>query len=529
MKRAITLLAFIIGLSLTAAEPPYLRNFFDTNLNPVVQVTAGSNVFVGYTQAGQTRTYHVDVNTTVYGTNLPPALQPLVTNNAVDLTNLNASALASGTIPMGRVTTNTAAAGSIMYSQTGNERVWSTNLIYDGINLTNNGIAAGWGVNAGGTNWAKKLILGTAANVSSTLHVAGVSYFNNSADVSSGLTGAAMSTSGGLYVSKQTTVISNLNVGQNLTVTNTTLHLDDVTLGPAADLVAQGSNYFSGPIYATGIVQRLEAGGANTLVVTNGRVGIGVANPTVNLDLSTGTVKGGSLLGSSFADRVYNTAVLTPDGASGNWTVRTNVSIVGTLTVTNGITTPNTLTCSNLVLSTVKWDDAPYQFFWPSTGQSQPPITPVVSGSLLKYMGFTVGGIGTEVAHASAQISHRVAPSNSTLYVEPHLHASPTTTVDQNTNVAFRCIYDFSSINGTRYGPLTNIVQVGFGTNTFNNLMELPHVWATNWFPGISDISRITIYRYAATSNAYTGDVILDAADIHYPVTVMGSGSDNTP
>lgn len=40
---------------------PLQRQFFTTNTAPVVQVTQGSNVFITFTAAGQTRTYKVDV------------------------------------------------------------------------------------------------------------------------------------------------------------------------------------------------------------------------------------------------------------------------------------------------------------------------------------------------------------------------------------------------------------------------------------------------------------------------------------
>lgn len=70
MKTA--LIVFLLTL-LTAfgQAPPYQRQFFDTNTDPVVQVTAGSNCWVTFTTtepAGQVRTFRVDVPSSGGGT-----------------------------------------------------------------------------------------------------------------------------------------------------------------------------------------------------------------------------------------------------------------------------------------------------------------------------------------------------------------------------------------------------------------------------------------------------------------------------
>lgn len=55
---------WILLLSLLAAagqDNPYQRQFFSTNTDPVVEATAGSNCFITYSQAGQTRTFKIDV------------------------------------------------------------------------------------------------------------------------------------------------------------------------------------------------------------------------------------------------------------------------------------------------------------------------------------------------------------------------------------------------------------------------------------------------------------------------------------
>lgn len=94
------------------------------------------------------------------------------------------------------------------------------------------------------------------------------------------LTGnAATATSAGTV----TNVANDMMVTGNFTVSNSTPN------GKLAYTNATGS------LYATGLVQKFEAGGANTLVVTNGAVGIGKGNPSKTLDV-TGKIAASSTI-----------------------------------------------------------------------------------------------------------------------------------------------------------------------------------------------------------------------------------------
>lgn len=86
MKPVIVLVVAFLALAALAATQAIQRNFFTVNTAPVVQATAGTNVFVTFTQAGQTRTYLVDVPT-------PSSLPFSVITNAPWLTNHQSTAV----------------------------------------------------------------------------------------------------------------------------------------------------------------------------------------------------------------------------------------------------------------------------------------------------------------------------------------------------------------------------------------------------------------------------------------------------
>lgn len=74
-----SIIVFLLSLlSVFGQAPPYQRQFFTTNTDPVVQAVAGSNVFVTYTLVGQTRTYTIDASG---GTNIVTTNIFYTTNN----------------------------------------------------------------------------------------------------------------------------------------------------------------------------------------------------------------------------------------------------------------------------------------------------------------------------------------------------------------------------------------------------------------------------------------------------------------
>jgi hypothetical protein len=91
-------------------------------------------------------------------------------------------------------------------------------------------------------------------------------------------------------VSAQTTLTPDGAVINGASITGGVLRAQSLLLNLTNVFSSAGSwlcglGITNGAINATGQVHRLEAGGANTLVITNGRVGVGAANPTTSLDV----------------------------------------------------------------------------------------------------------------------------------------------------------------------------------------------------------------------------------------------------
>lgn len=161
---AVTVLVFLT----IAAALPIQRNFFTVNTAPVVQTTAGSNVFVTFTQVGQTRTYRVDVPTNgasatsfgiLQGTNVVLLTNgtvvtievPSQTNGFTSIVYSNAATfivyatnvLSGGQLPIGTVATNGASTNAGAYLRTdGSSRFWSFDL-GAGTNLNASALAGG--------------------------------------------------------------------------------------------------------------------------------------------------------------------------------------------------------------------------------------------------------------------------------------------------------------------------------------------------------------------------------------------------
>lgn len=222
--------------------------------------------------------------------------------------------------------------------------------------------------------------------------------------------------------------------------------------------------------------------------------------------------------------------ILSASNINSALVISNNLTVISNLTINGSINLSNSLTVSNLTLSVPRWDDAPVIFTWPATGPSVPPTTAVTNGSIIYGIGFTTAGISNQIIYGAAQISHRIANSNDTLYIEPHIHVSPVSAPGAgSSNVHFRIVYDLANIGGSRYGPKTNSVQIGLTGNTYNNLIDMGHVYYTNFNPGISAIFRCSIQRLNAYSNEYNATIILDAADVHFPADKFGSSTDSAP
>lgn len=205
---------------------------------------------------------------------------------------------------------------------------------------------------------------------------------------------------------------------------------------------------------------------------------------------------------------------------------------IGTSTTTgNKLVVAGKATFGDIQLSTNKWKDGILQYYWASTGPTAPAATAVTNGSTIQGIGFTVAGLGTQTLYGSLQFGHDIVASNNfvgTTYTQPHLHVSPTTAPSAgSSNVNFLIVYDMMNMDGTKYGPITRTKQIGMPNLTFNNILAFPN--ETNFFPAYSGVFRCSIIRTNATSNEYNATIILDSADVHYPVDKLGTTYDTAP
>lgn len=139
MKPVIVLVVAFLALAALAATQAIQRNFFTVNTAPVVQATAGTNVFVTFTQAGQTRTYLVDVPTP---SSLPFSVvtnAPWLTNNQSTAVNFNNTLQThSGLFDVdnsGNVGANSFSAGGSSIASDGTIHLDSGTIISDGLGM----------------------------------------------------------------------------------------------------------------------------------------------------------------------------------------------------------------------------------------------------------------------------------------------------------------------------------------------------------------------------------------------------------
>lgn len=226
------------------------------------------------------------------------SLTGVLTGNGSGLTNLNASQLASGTVPVGRLT-NTAASGLTLYGVTTNE------------NTAPNMTGGRWHTNFSTGNWIRE--------TNGVITMGGT----NSAEAKfyAGSTGAAF-LAGNLTVSNNgvSTVISS-NLLSTATITNQSSATSAVTIN---------------------------AGGTITLVVTNGQVGIGTSTPAYKLH-----VAGDGFISSTLtvSGNIVNVggALSTFSGSTvQGFVAGTTLTAGGVITATNGFVSYS----SNLLAST---------------------------------------------------------------------------------------------------------------------------------------------------------------------------------
>lgn len=187
---------------------------------------------------------------------------------------------------------------------------------------------------------------------------------------------------------------------------------------------------------------------------------------------------------------------------------------------TNGpvaITNINGITAANVgaISTNVAWDDSPMVFSWQQAGAVAPTRTAFRGINILAY------GDNDELDFMS-QIRHTIAPSNTLLYTEPHAHVLAVDSLPPTANrTRLQIVYYGAAVNGTLYGPVSNVTEVALSSNT-HHYVDFQHLDFTNFYPGFSGKFWGTLKRLAAASSNYAGNISLDG-DFHFPVNRLGT------
>lgn len=374
-----------------------------------------------------------------------------------------------------------------------------------------NGIAIGYGATVGsshtavigGTNLVKTILNGNVGiginPPTSKLHIAG--------QYDTPLLKVTELTSGSEHA-------AGLGLNAQNSQWSTSIWLDGRPVFTAAGNNGVGIGYVSGVSFP-----------ANGLIV-QGNAGFGTAVPGSTLSVN-------GLLTVTNGARMWGSTGLTnfTETTSAGW-LNTNFN-GGNVKIQQGaVTASGTVTATNFLLSTPRWVDSPIQYVWPSGGPTAPALT-IPDGGL-------VGGLGlTETADellGVCQINHQVCASNTAyaqnLYTEIHLHMQPATKpTSSTTNATFRLTYTAGNIGGNYYGPfvVTNTIGMNTVTNRTHYLLEFGHIPASNYFPTISAIYRLKVEHIASAAQDYSGAIIVDGIDVHYPIDRLGSSQDASP
>lgn len=577
---SVAVAVWLLAVCAFSQAPPVLRQQFTTNTAHfgITNLAILTNGQAGVTLSGAFTGNGAGL------TNLPVTLAAgtnivIVTNTGTSWT-IHGTASGTGTTTTnfnGIVVTNTVSAGSFSGNGAGLTNLQSTNIVglVAGSGLTN-GQSGAWLIgqtnfgSSGLTNWSV-----TTSNGWFNTNVAG-----GSVSIADGnVTASGTVSAGSNYVSGGTTVMGVCGVGitnpaaklhvagnaivSSLTITNVltnslyqgviratgtspgTVPAIDISAWPstnvgltlAAGNVAVSTNWIVKPRSGTNASLEVWTGTnatVPTIMVTNGRVGIGRVNPTFPLEAvsiyASDTLYANFLNANSWS--ANNNAAMTV-GAAGTVSINyraTNHNFgIGNVNITNSLTVDASVTATNFVLSTPRWTDSPVLFTW-GTGGSAPARTafaipgPFAGISAMAWQ-------DADAADFSVQMSHGIVESNATGYVEPHIHVFPL--VDPTTNACrkkFVLVYSGASINRVAYGPVTNSVDNVLIETNKHTLVSFNHLGFTNFYPGISGIfvGTLTVTN-ASASNMTSGRITISGMDWHYPVDRMGSSLDNAP
>lgn len=393
---------------------------------------------------------------------------------------------------------------------------------------------------------------GTVIVGATTNYTQGYALNVNGNSIVSGLASASSNIVGTTYPTLLTSDSTGLVTDQPITVGGVT---PGVTFGSGGPIVSATGSRLTGNTVLNVWSNSLQFGtpGSAWMTITNGKVGINKVNSIYDLEVNGTFVVGGYIFSPYYtasgyysagtyvslgnnAVRLYagggGLAVRDSTGTNGAALNALSAVITNTLTASN-IVSQTTVTATNFLLSVPRWKDSPIVFTW-GTGATAPARTAFVPANGISALGF----VNNDVADFQTQFGHDIAPSNSTLYTEFHLHAMPMDATAYSSTTCrktFTVKYFGAALNvSNAVTILTNVTPV---TNVFTDvlleknaqvLFEGNHWSFTNFYPGISGKVWGTVTVTDAGNSNYTGAVTLDM-DFHYPVDRMGSSADTAP
>jgi hypothetical protein len=178
------------------------------------------------------------------------------------------------------------------------------------------------------------------------------------------------------------------------------------------------------------------------------------------------------------------------------------------------------------VLTDTYWDDSQVPALAIVAGATAPGLISFSTNELLKIYGFD-GASRDELGHFTVQLSHRYDEGTP---VKPHVHWCRTADpgAEDRTNVVWRLVYAFQSVNGhfsqTYTNQVTNYVA---GTNWVHQISGFTPI--TNTAATISAILVGSLTRVSQDAgDTYDQDVGLLGFDLHFEVNGFGSDEETS-
>ena len=172
-------------------------------------------------------------------------------------------------------------------------------------------------------------------------------------------------------------------------------------------------------------------------------------------------------------------------------------------------------------LEAAYWDDSQVPALAIVPGATAPGLISFATNDLMKIYGFD-GAARDEVAHFTVQLSHRYKEGTP---IYPHIHWCRTTDPGDTdrTNVVFKLVYSFQSINGGfTSGGTNSITNYVAGTNWNHQISAFTPI--TNASANISAVLVGSITRVSTDGgDTYDQDAGFLGFDIHHQVNGFGS------